>query len=145
MIDSLNRREHKFFDVAKMISRTSTYHGTHVGCCVVYKGVVVSVGCNSEKSHPLQKHYNVYRDFNPATAENKLHAEIHALGPLMNKKIDWSMASIYVYRELRNGKPAISKPCPACSQLIKDLGISQVCYIDKDGKFVKERNFNLED
>lgn len=138
-MDSLNRREHKFFDVAKAIARTSTYHGTHVGCCVVYKGVVISVGCNSEKTHTIQMYYNKYRDFNPNYATNKLHAEVHALAPIRNKHIDWSMTSIYVYRELKNGKPAISKPCPACTKLIEDLGISNVCYIDEKGDFVKEK------
>lgn len=52
MADTLSRREQKFFNVAKAVARTSNYHGTHVGCCVVNKGVVVSVGCNSEKNAP---------------------------------------------------------------------------------------------
>lgn len=139
MADTLSRREQRFFNVAKAVARTSNYHGTHVGCCVVNKGVVVSVGCNSEKTHPIQMIYNKYRDFNPKTTMNKLHAETHALSPLIGKNIDWSKTSVYVYRELKNGKPAISKPCPACSQLIRDLGISQVFYIDEDNNFVKER------
>lgn len=83
--------------------------------------------------------YNKYRDFNPKTTMNKLHAEIHALSSLIGKDIDWSKTSIYVYREFKNDKPIISKPCPACSQLIRDLGISQVFYIDEDNNFVKER------
>lgn len=138
--ESLSRKDYKYFDVAKTISRTSNFHGTHVGCCVVYKGVVTSVGCNSEKSHPLQMKYNRFRDFDPNASLSKVHAEVHALS-LMNsagKHIDWSKASIYVYRELKNGKPAISKPCPACNQLIKDLGIANMCYIDESGHFVKE-------
>lgn len=137
--DNLNRREHRFFDVAKAVARTSNYHGTHVGCCIVHKGVVISVGCNSEKTHTKQMYYNKYRDFNPVNAMNKLHAEVHALVPLLNKQVDWSKTSIYVYRELRNGKPAISKPCPACSQLINDLGISNIFYINEKGDFIKER------
>lgn len=132
-----SKRELRYFDVAKSVAKTSTFHGHHVGCCVVYKGVVVSVASNCERTHPLQATYNKFRNFDPATAANKLHAEVHALSLLMNRKIDWSKASIYIYRELKNGKPAISKPCPACSQLISDLGIANVCYIDAEGRFVK--------
>lgn len=139
LINPITNRDIKFMDVARATAKTSNYHGTHVGCCVVYKGVVVSVGCNSESTHPLQMRYNKYRDFDPKTSVNKLHAEVHALAWLINKNLDWSKTSIYVYRELRNGKPAISKPCPACSKLISDLGISQICYINEDGKEIKER------
>ena len=41
--------------------------------------------------------------------------------------------------ELKTGEKACSKPCPACSRLIKNLGIKNVYYIDEDGDFVKER------
>lgn len=136
----LTKKDYRYFDVAKAIARTSNYHGTHVGCCVVNRGVVVSVGCNSEKTHPTQMYYNKYRDFDPKTAANKLHAETHALSLIVNRQhIDWNKTSIYVYREFKNGKPAISRPCEACSQLIKDLGISHVCYIDENGNYTKER------
>lgn len=141
MIDKyITKKEKRFFDVAKSVAKTSTYHGTHVGCCVVYKGLVVSVASNSEKTHPLQMLYNRFREFDPKTAVNKLHAEVHALSVLMSshRYIDWSKVSIYVYRELKNGKPAVSKPCPACSNLIKDLGIPKVYYINEFGQYVKE-------
>lgn len=139
IITSLSRKEKKFFDIAKAVAKTSTFHGTHVGCCVVYKGVAVSVASNTEKTHPLQTEYNKFRNFNPQTAVNKLHAEVHAISLIINKNIDWKKASIYVYRELKNGKAVISRPCEACSQLIKDLGIKYVYYIDINGHFVKER------
>lgn len=135
----LTHKEQRFFDVAKAISKTSTYHGTHVGCCIVYKGVVVSVATNTEKTHPLQEAYNRFRDFDPKTSVNKLHAEVHAISLLMSRRIDWSKVSLYVYRELKNGKTAISKPCEACTQLIKDLGIQYVYYVDINGNLVKER------
>lgn len=138
----LNKKELRYFDVARAISKTSNYHGTHVGCCIVYKGIVVSVASNCEKTHPLQSKYNVFRDFDSVTAVNKLHAEVHAISLLLSNKnnyIDWRKASIFVYRETKSGKQVISKPCEACSQLIKDLGISYVYYIDYNGCKVKER------
>lgn len=138
---NLSRREMRFFDVAKAVSRTSNFHGNHMGCCVVSKGVVVSVGCNGEKTHPMQKTYNNFRNFDIQKYPNKIHAEVHALSLLISRKndIDWQKTSIYIYRELKNGKPALSKPCLACMQLIKDLGISYIYYVNENGKFCKDR------
>lgn len=138
----MTKKDYKFLDVAKSVALTSTYHKQSVGCCVVYKNVVLSVGCNTEKTHTIQKVYNKFRNFNVDTSDNKLHAEIHALIPLIPQKenIIWSKVTIYIYRITSNNKPAASKPCPACSRLIKDLGIGFVCYFDNEkGEFVKER------
>nr|CAI9751369.1 deoxycytidinylate deaminase [uncultured phage]CAI9752254.1 deoxycytidinylate deaminase [uncultured phage] len=126
-------------DVAKAVSKTSDYHGAHLGCVVTYGKNVLSVASNSEKTHTLQRIYNRYRDFNPDEVSNKLHSEVHALSWLIGKDIDWSGVEIYVYREFRNGHPAISKPCPACANLIKDLGIKTMFYIDDKGQRVKEK------
>lgn len=135
----ITRREQKFFNVAKAVAQTSSFHGTHVGCCIVYKNTVVSVAANCEKTHPLQVTYNKYRDFDPMKSAGKLHAEIHALSFLMNKNINWQKTSIFVYRETKEGKPVVSRPCKSCGQLIRDLGIPFVYYIDNNGKFVKEK------
>lgn len=134
----LSRRENKFMDAAKAISRTSDYHNAHVGCVVAIKNNILSVASNSEKTHTLQKVYNRYRDFDVDTMPCKLHAEICALSLLYKKPIDWVHTEVYVYREWRNGKPAISRPCPACMGLIKDLGIKTIIYNDINGNRVKE-------
>lgn len=138
----LSKKDYRFLDVARSVAMTSTYHKQSVGCCVVYKDVVLSIGCNMEKTHTLQKIYNKFRNFDIDTSENKLHAEIHALSLLLSQKenIFWQKVTIYVYRVNFKGRPASSKPCPACSRLIKDLGIGFVCYFDNEkGDFVKEK------
>lgn len=127
-------------NVAAAVSKTSDYHGAKLGCVVTYgKNNVISVASNSEKTHTLQRIYNRYRDFDPDTVSNKLHAEVHALSWLIGKCIDWSDIEVYVYRELKNGTPAISRPCPACENLIRNLGIKTIFYINADGKSVKEK------
>lgn len=135
----LSRRENRFFDLAKSIAKTSNFHKSHVGCCVVHKWNVLSVASNSEKTHTLQRIYNKYRNFDIDKSPAKLHAEIYALSWLINKNIDWKDIEIYVYRELNDGTSAISKPCLSCKKLIEDLGIKTVYYIDEHGKRVKER------
>ena len=69
----------------------------------------------------------------------KVHAEVHAISKVRNKNINWKWSELYVYREYKNGKPALSKPCKACQRLINDLGIKTVFYIDKHGNLVKEK------
>lgn len=136
----LTKKENRYFDVAKSVAKTSDYYRHHIGCVVVYnKNNVLSVASNSNKTHSLQKLYNQFRNFDTSETENKLHAEIHALSWLVGKPVDWSKVSLYTYREHSNGKPAISKPCPACQKLINDLGIRTVYYIDEKGQKVKEK------
>lgn len=135
----LTRRENRYMDVARAISKTSDYHGAKLGCVVAYNKNILSVASNSEKTHTLQKVYNKFRNFNPDEASNKLHSEIHALSWLIGKPINWSKIELYIYRELKNGQPAISKPCEACSKLIKDLGIKTVFYINENGQRVKQK------
>lgn len=141
--NNLSKREHRFFDVAKAVSKTSDYHGVSIGCVVTYKRSILSVASNSEKTHTSQQMYNKFRGFDVKTASNKLHAEVHALVIAKNinfhVNIDWSAVSVYVYREHKNGTPAISKPCLACFNLIKDLGIKTIYYINEHGQKVKER------
>ena len=135
----MSKKEKRFFALAKSVAQTSDYDRVKIGCCVVYKGTVISVACNCNKTHPLQTKYNKYRNFDPNTYANKLHAEVHALSLVMNKDIDWKRVSIYTYRETKDGMPACSRPCIACSNLINDLGISTIYYINKKGEETKER------
>lgn len=129
-------------EIADMISRTSDFHGAHVGCVVALKKNILSVASNSEKTHTLQQMYNKYRNFNLTsnkTVHDKLHAEVCALSLIRhNKGINWKDVEVYVYRSWRNGRPAISKPCPACMQLIKDMGIKTIVYNDEAGNTIKE-------
>ena len=60
-----------------------------------------------------------------------------ALPHLIEKEIDWKKVSIFTYRELKNGKPACSRPCVTCMTLIKDLGIKNIYFIDENGNYAK--------
>ena len=59
----LSRRENRFFDVARAVSKTSDFYGQKMGCCVVYGKNIFSVASNSEKTHFLQKTYKKYSSF----------------------------------------------------------------------------------
>lgn len=91
------------------------------------RGTILSEGINSyEKTHPLQAQFAL------KTKKHKervfLHAEISAL---VKNKTDRAYR-IYVARTHRNNNYALAKPCPVCTLAIKEAGIKEIVYTDKD-------------
>lgn len=82
---NLTRSQKSFFDMTKKVSELSTYHKSKikVGCLVVYGHRIISSGFNSDKTNPIQRKYNKLRF--SEDSPHKLHAEVSALLPLMNK------------------------------------------------------------
>ncbi|MGN0246519.1 MAG: hypothetical protein ACI4DK_11250 [Lachnospiraceae bacterium] len=127
-------KSHKaYFKAAKAVSELSDFKRVNVGAVAVYGHRIISSGCNSLKTNPTQKKYNIYR-FEGDVGAHTIHAELQCLLPLMdNKDIDFSRVSLYIYRQHKNGKLALARPCPSCFQMIKDLGIKKIWYSTEDG------------
>ena len=127
----MTKTQMSFFRMAKNASELSDFPRIKIGAIVVNKHRVVSSGCNSfTKRHRLQVKYNRERFDEPS--DGCVHAEMSALIPLVNKE-DLSRASIYVYRQLKDGSLGMCRPCKACMALIKNLGIRKVYYTTYDG------------
>ena len=125
----------KYFKLARNASRFSDYPKIKIGAVVVCKNKVISVGWNTTQSHPLQKHYNKYRnvdgrEYDVELQSNGLHAEMMAIRHL---KGDLSKCSIFVYREYKDGSTGISKPCQACMKAMEDIGIKNIYYTTENG------------
>lgn len=121
-----------YFAAAKAVSELSDHKHYKIGAVVVMNHRIISSASNSNsKTHPLQKKYNKYRFTDDG--DHKQHAELAALVPLIRDGVDLSNATIYVYRVHKNGTLAMSRPCPSCMQLIKDVGIKRVFYTTEDG------------
>lgn len=134
ILKNISSSQKSFFEIAKKISELSTFHRKNikVGCIVVHGKRIISSGYNSDKSHPIQKRYNIYRfsDDTPHT----LHAEISALIPIMHDStLDFSKLKIFIYRQKANGSLGSSKPCQSCRNFMKDLGIKHVYYTTDEG------------
>ena len=126
------------FEAAKNISYNADYTGgsqTRLGCIIAYKGTILAKGCNSDKTHPMQERYNNYRfkktehKYLPA----KCHAELAAISKIKYLDIDFSDVHIYVYRELKNGHLAMARPCPACMNALRNMGIKKIHYTTDAG------------
>ena len=121
----------KFFTAAKAVSMNGSGVGAgrkafRLGSVLVNKNSIISVGNNSYKTHPLLKH---------RTEWPFLHAEQHAI---IRRGLDnCEGLDLYVVRILKNFNYAISYPCDVCKQLIKEVGIRNVYYIDEKGEFAK--------
>ena len=121
------------FELARQVAMQSDFTRIHVGCVITYKDKPIATGYNTNKTHPLQNTYNVYRG---SRQENefkaKCHAEISALTKL-KKDYNKKKLCIYVYRITKKGKFGMARPCPSCMQAIKDFGIKKICYTTNDG------------
>lgn len=131
----INRRIERGIESAHKASLNSNFPKFHLGAAVYYKGVLLATGHNSTKTSPTQKRLNHARGFNPDDSGviNSIHAEVQCLNKIKYLDIDFSKITVYTYRELKNGTKALAKPCPACMQYIKELGIKNICYTTNGG------------
>ena len=138
----LRNVDYRYFKKARQIANISDYKKQHVGCVAVYQGQVIGLGCNCNKTHPMQKFYNRYRMPSDYMLP-KLHAEINCLNQIRHLDINFSKVKLYIYR-IRNDQPfGLSRPCPSCMAAIKDLGIRDIYYTTNDG-FSYEKLENIQ-
>lgn len=130
----MTQNDLKFFNRAKLVSEFSDYPKTHVGCVAVYQGKIIGFGYNSNKTHPLQKRYNRYRNFNnKASSVHKLHAEILCLSSISHLDIKFNRVKLYIYRTRHDQPFGMARPCPACMNAIRDMGIKDIYYTTNEG------------
>ena len=105
----------RFFELARRLSKHSDHYQHKLGCVIVRKNKILSVGFNKLSTHPKSPH-----------AYHSLHAEISALIGLSYEDLRYCVA--YVYRETKDGKTALARPCPSCERALKLAGIRGVYY-----------------
>lgn len=133
----ISSTDYRYFKKARQVALISDYQKVHIGCVAVYQGNIISIACNTNKTHPMQKYYNRYREESDAMIP-KLHAEINCLNQLKHLNINFSKVKLYIYR-IRNDRPyGMARPCPSCMAAIRDLGIKDIYYTTNDG-YVYER------
>lgn len=133
----------KMFAIAKGEALKSDFDKFHIGCVIVYKKHIISYGHNKEKTHPLQKKFNRYRKFNNCKGsyiKHSIHAEIDAIsqipfivGKMLDEEDGWNKVKIYVWRSTKTKKFACAKPCEACMEMIKSIGIRHLYYTEDYG------------
>lgn len=142
---TITKTDIKYFEKAKNIALISDYDKIHIGCVAVYHGNIIGIGCNTNKTHPMQKYYNRFREDEETDNihfYHKLHAEINCLSQLKNLDINFSKVKLYIYRIRKDRPHGMCRPCPSCMAAIKDMGIRHIYYTTDDG-FAYERIQNI--
>ena len=124
--------DYKYFNKAYQIAKISDFYKTHIGCVAVYQGQIIGLGCNCNKTHPIQKYYNRYRKPSDSMLP-KLHAEINCLNQIKHLDINFSKVKLYIYRIRKDQPFGMARPCPSCMAAIKDLGIKNIYYTSNEG------------
>ena len=128
----ITKSDYKYFNKAKEAGMISDFRKTHIGCIAVYQGNIIGIGCNCNKTHPMQKKYNQYRKQSYSMLP-KLHAEINCINSIRHLDINFSKVKLYIYRIRKDQPFGLARPCPSCMAAIKDLGIRDVYYTTNDG------------
>ena len=128
----LRNVDYRYFKKARQIANISDYEKQHVGCVAVYQGQVIGLGCNCNKTHPMQKFYNKYRMPSDYMLP-KLHAEISCINQIKHLDINFSKVKLYIYRIRKDQPFGLARPCPSCMAAIRDLGIRDIYYTTNDG------------
>ena len=117
------------------MAEMSDFKRARVGCVAVIGNKIVATGFSQQRTHPMQDHYNQFRDFNgQKNVDAKLHSEIAMLSSVQHiDGIDWSKADVYIYRLCRSRPHGISKPCEACAAALSDAGVRNVYYTTDEG------------
>lgn len=126
----------RYFNIAREVSKLSPFKRTKLGCIIVYKKNILSVGYNNYKTNPLMKELDKERYNVEATYHchcHSLHAEVSALLRIRHLDIDFKKVIVYTYREGVNGELRDSRPCASCMHRIMELGIRHICYTSTDG------------
>lgn len=137
----MNNRDYRYFEMARQEASKSDFIRFRMGCVIVYKSRVIGHGSNSDKTDPLQYHYNKERKFNKISnkpIKHSIHAELAALKSIpypIQESIDWSKVKVYIYR-IAPGKKlhqGCARPCPGCLKALRDYGINKIYYSTDDG------------
>lgn len=141
----INNFDIRMLNRAIKMAEESPFHQFKTGCVITYRGHILSMAHNVEKTSPAQKKYNRYRHFNhQSQVAHKTHAEILALSKIpyaVGKEINWNRVHVYVARIAPGLKGGIgySRPCPSCLAALKDVGIQHVFYTTNDGGMCYEK------
>lgn len=100
-----------------------------IGAILVYRKGIIATGYNKKKSHPLQYHYNQFREEYKRRG-SFVHAEIDCIGNLREVP---KGSILFIGRLNMNGKPAICRPCEACLRLIMLHNITEIVYNTPNG------------
>lgn len=111
---------------AHEVSLEANHPDYRLGCAIVVGKRVTATGYNDKhRSHPYVHHHGTW--FN-----HGIHAELAAIFKVKNREC-LKGATIYIYRQTKQGTFANARPCPMCFELIKQCGFKKMVYTVENG------------
>ena len=117
--------------LAVAISPSNGKRNKHVAF-IVKGGRIISVGINSERSHPLAKRLKQAKESESKCAELNACLKL-GLGH-RDGLPDFSGLIMVVVRVLKCGSLGMSKPCVGCQSLIRQCGFRRVYWSNEKGE-----------
>lgn len=117
-------KEEHFLKLARKESKKSDNEYYKLGCVIVRGSKILGMGHNLLKTHPKSPH-----------AFRSTHAEFMAT---ISAGFEIKGATVYVFRENKNGTLAMSRPCDSCWKFLSDSGVKKIVY-SADGTFKQEK------
>lgn len=108
------------FRLARNAKNYSNYK-IKMGAVLVDSGTPIAVGFNS------LKYFSKW--CSPPSVS--IHAEMNCLRTCSKKRIKG--CELYIYREHKNGRLALAKPCEDCLNVIRQKGIKRIYYTTESG------------
>lgn len=132
MINLNNHTLQQALRIAKEESLSSDFHSAKLGAVIFNMHHIYASSHNSNKTNPLQAQYNKYKDKNCSSWKHSVHAEISCIHKFLQKYYlnlpQVNKLMILIYRQHKNGKYAMAKPCKICERALRNLGIKNIIY-----------------
>lgn len=112
-----------YLTLARKESKKSDHYQHKVGCLLIRGNKILGVGHNMMKTHPKSPH-----------SFKCIHAEFMAF---LNSNGNIEGSTAYIFREQKNGKWAISRPCKDCFRFLTEKGVKTIVY-SFEGSFKQE-------
>lgn len=122
-------KDEKYMSMVRRLA-INNHMKTKLAACLVLRNEVISIGFNSDKSHPIQARFG--RNSESIFKHAEIDCIINALKHI--EKEDLQRATLYVYRVKKKSKEdpvlvdGLSKPCKGCCKAIEHFGIKKVVY-----------------
>ena len=117
-------RFHSYAASAAISAASKSIYKFKLGCAIVYKNRIISIGYNKNKTHPKSN-----------TDHNTIHAELDAIIKVWDE--DLSDCFLYVCRIKKDNSFGLAKPCYWCMNLIREKNIRNVYHTDNNNRWIK--------
>ena len=103
-----------YLNIARKASNKSNHKKYHLGCVIVKGSRILGIGWNIHRTHPKSPHQYKF-----------IHAEFMAA---LNANEQIKGSTVYVFRQKKNGKWAMARPCKDCMKYLINLEVKRIIY-----------------